>query len=133
MNYHERGPSILYLQKGYFCDSLVSVPFLISPMKALNLAVVVLATFTATVFAKEVTLSGEGKCLKCALKKSDKCQNVLEVKKGDKVTLYKLTGDVSKKFHDELCQASKKIEVTGVLSEKDDEKSIEVAKIAEKK
>ena len=102
-------------------------------MKTFTLAVAVLATFTATVFAKEVTLSGEGKCLKCALHKADKCQNVLEVKKGEKTTLYKLTGDVSKGFHGELCQATKKIEVTGVLSEKDGEKSIEVAKIAEQK
>jgi hypothetical protein len=102
-------------------------------MKSLNLALVVLATVSATAFAKDVTLTGEGKCLKCALHKSDKCQNVLEVKKGEKVTLYTLTGDVSKKFHGELCQASKKVEVTGAVSEKDGQKSIEVAKIAEAK
>ena len=102
-------------------------------MKTLQLGVAILATFTATVFAKEVTLSGEGKCLKCALKKSDKCQNVLEVKKGDVTTLYTLTGDVSEKFHGEICKESKKVEVTGTVSEKDGKKSIEVAKIKEMK
>ena len=40
--------------------------------------------FTAGAFAKNVTVSGEGKCAKCALKKSDSCQNVVEVKDGDK-------------------------------------------------
>lgn len=103
-------------------------------MKKLSLALVVAASFTATAFAKEVTLSGEGKCLKCALKKADKCQNVLEVKEkgSDKTTLYILTGDVSGKFHGEICSKTKDVEVTGELSEKDGKKSIAVAKIAEK-
>ena len=102
-------------------------------MKKLSLVVAIAAAFTATALAKEVTLSGEGKCLKCALKKSDKCQNVLEVKKGDKSTVYLLTGDVSKGFHGELCSKTKMVECTGELSEKDGQKSIAVAKIAEKK
>lgn len=102
-------------------------------MKKLSLALAIAAAFTATAFAKEVTVSGEGKCLKCALKKSDKCQNVVEVKKGDKTVLYTLTGDVSQKFHGELCQKTKTVEVTGEVSEKDGQKSIAVAKISEKK
>ena len=104
-------------------------------MKKLSFALVLTAAFTATAFAKsaEVTLKGEGKCLKCALKKADKCQNVLEVKDGDKVSLYTLTGDVSQKFHGEICTETKKVEVTGVPSEKDGKKSIEVSKIAEAK
>jgi len=102
-------------------------------MKKLTLSLAIAASFTATAFAKDVTLTGEGKCLKCALKKADSCQNVLEVKDGDKSTLYILTGDVSKKFHGEICSKTKNVEVTGVLSEKDGKKSIAVAKIAEKK
>ena len=102
-------------------------------MKKLSLALAVAASFTVSAFAKDVTLTGEGKCLKCALKKAEKCQNVLEVKDGDVTTLYTLTGDVSQKFHGEICTKTKKVEVTGALTEKDGKKSIEVAKIAEKK
>ncbi len=102
-------------------------------MKKLSLVLAIAASFTATAFAKEVTLSGEGKCLKCALKQSDKCQNVLEVKKGDKTTLYTLTGDIQDKFHKELCKGPKNITVTGEATTKDGKKSIEVAKIAEDK
>ena len=50
----------------------------------LILAVAAMAALSTAAFAKEVTLTGEGKCMKCALKKADKCQNVVEVKDGDK-------------------------------------------------
>ena len=79
--------------------------------------------------AKDVTLTGEGKCLKCALKKADKCQNVLEVKKGDKTTLYKLVGDTSKKFHGEICSEMKKVSVSGSLTKTGDDNEIAVTKI----
>lgn len=102
-------------------------------MKKLSLALAIAASLSTVAFAKDVTLTGEGKCLKCALKQGEKCQNVLEVKKGEKTTLYTLTGDVSQKFHGELCKGSKTVEVTGAHSEKDGKHSIEVAKIAEKK
>jgi hypothetical protein len=103
-------------------------------MKKLSIALAVAASFTMGALAKEVTLKGEGKCLKCALKKAEKCQNVLEVKEkdSDKTTLYIMTGDVSGKFHGEICSKVKDIEVTGEVSEKDGKKSILVAKIAEK-
>jgi len=77
----------------------------------------------------EVTLTGEGKCAKCALKKSDTCQNVVEVKKGDKTTLYYLTGDASKGFHKNLCSGSAKVKVSGKASEKDGKNELEVTKI----
>jgi hypothetical protein len=85
--------------------------------------------FAASGFAKEVTLTGEGKCAKCALKKSDTCQNVVEVKKGDKTTLYYLTGDASKGFHKNLCSGSAKVKVSGKASEKDGKNELEVTKI----
>lgn len=104
-------------------------------MKKLSLVLAIAASFTAAAFAKDVTLLGEGKCLKCALKKAEKCQNALEVKEkgSDKVTLYILTGDISQKFHGEICTKTKNVEVTGVLTEKEGKQYIEVAKIAEKK
>jgi hypothetical protein len=79
---------------------------------------------------KAITLTGEGKCAKCALKIADKCQNVVEVKKGEKTKLYYLTGEVSKAFHgDNLCSGSKQITVTGTPSEKDGKMMIAVTKI----
>jgi len=85
--------------------------------------------FAASGLAKEITVSGEGKCAKCALKKSDSCQNVVEVKKGDKTTLYYLTGDVSKGFHKNLCSGTANVKVTGEASEKDGKHEIKVTKI----
>ncbi|MEN9602047.1 MAG: hypothetical protein RIS56_1653 [Verrucomicrobiota bacterium] len=90
----------------------------------LILAVAVLAAFSTATFAKEVTLTGEGKCLKCALKKADKCQNVVEVKEGDHTTTYKLTGDVSKGFHKEICSETKKVKVTGTLDKEHKELAV---------
>ncbi len=88
-------------------------------------------SFSVSAFAadKEVTLSGEGKCAKCALKKSDSCQNVLEVKNKDATKLYYLTGDVSKAFHSEICSKTKDVKVVGVSSEKDGKNYIAVTKI----
>ena len=99
----------------------------------LQFAVVAALTLGATSLRAEekaVTLSGEGKCAKCALHKSDKCQNVVEVKDGDKVKTYYLTGDVSKAFHgDNLCSGSKNVTVTGTPSEKDGKLMLAVSKI----
>ncbi len=85
--------------------------------------------FAATGFAKDVSVTGEGKCAKCALKKSDSYQNVVEVKDGDKTTLYYLTGDVSKGFHKNLCSGTAKVKVSGEASEKDGKNEIKVTKI----
>lgn len=99
-------------------------------LKIVSIAVLSLSV-SAFAANKEVTLTGEGKCAKCALKKSDKCQNVLEVKNKDKdgTKLYYLTGDVSEAFHGELCSKTKKIKVVGVGSEADGKNLIAVSKI----
>jgi len=78
---------------------------------------------------KEVKLTGEGKCAKCALKKADKCQNVVEVKEGDKTKLYYLTGDISQAFHKNLCSGTAKVKLEGKLTEKDGKLEVAVAKI----
>ena len=85
--------------------------------------------FAATGFAKDVSVTGEGKCAKCALKKADKCQNVVEVKDGDKVTTYYLKGAASDKFHSQICGETKKVDVTGEVSEADGKKWITVSSI----
>ena len=47
--------------------------------------------------AKEITLKGKGTCLKCALKESDSCQNVLVQEKNEKLTkFYLVQNEVSK-------------------------------------
>jgi hypothetical protein len=78
----------------------------------------------------EVTLIGEGKCAKCALHETDKCQNALLVKEGGKtVTYYLAPNQMSKAFHENLCQETKKITVTGTVKEADGKKTMTVTKI----
>jgi hypothetical protein len=95
-------------------------------------ALMFLATAVSS-FAEDsdtVTITGMGKCAKCALHQSDKCQNVVEVEKDGKTETYWLTGKKSKDFHhDNLCQESKKVTVTGTVTEKDGKKEMKVSEI----
>jgi hypothetical protein len=95
------------------------------------LAGLFLVAMTATVRAeddapkaKEKTLTGMGKCAKCDMHKTDKCQTVVSVeRKNGKVTDYYLTdNDVSKDFHKNVCKENKKIKVTGVVKKGEDGK-----------
>ena len=81
--------------------------------------------------AKETTLKGTMVCGKCFLHQSDTCQNVLQVKDGDKTVDYWLTdNDVSKDFHKNVCHAPEKdVTVTGTVSEKDGKQYITATKI----
>lgn len=102
-------------------------------MKRIQLVVAALAiSFGGVALAKEVTLAGEGKCAKCALKNPGKCQNVVQVKDGDKTTTYYLKGEASDKFHKEICSETKKIEVVGEVSEADGKKWVTVTSIKAK-
>lgn len=79
---------------------------------------------------KEVTLTGEGKCAKCALHETDKCQNTVQVQEdGKPVTYYLAQNKLSKEFHENLCKESKKITVTGTVKEKDGKKTLTASKI----
>jgi len=78
---------------------------------------------------KDVTVTGTGCCAKCELKKSDKCQNVVAVKDGDKTTTYYLTGDVSQAFHKNLCSTTMKVTVSGKSTMDGDKHLIAVTKI----
>jgi RecG-like helicase len=78
----------------------------------------------------EKTITGEGKCAKCALKETKSCQNVIQVKEGDKtVTYYLVHNDVSKKFHDNICQETKKVTATGTVKEVDGKMQLTPTKI----
>ena len=64
----------------------------------------------------EKTITGEGKCAKCALKEAKSCESVVQVKEdGKTVTYYLAQNDVSKAFHKNICQDSKKITATGTV------------------
>ena len=90
---------------------------------------VALAGGFLTVNAAEKTVTGEGSCAKCNLKKADSCQNAVSVKDGDKTTVYFLTGDASKAFHKNLCSGSMKVTVTGTPSKDGDKHVLAVSKI----
>ena len=103
-----------------------------------KLLLTVLVTFglfaASAVFAasgdKEVTLTGTGKCAKCSLGITDKCQNALVVKQDGKEETYLLTKNaVSDKFHKNICEEDKAITVTGTVKEVDGKKEITPSKI----
>jgi hypothetical protein len=96
------------------------------------LCALALTASLSTAFAadKEVTLTGDGKCGKCALKETKECQNVVQVEKdGKKVTYYLEPNDVSKKFHSEICTETKKVKVTGTVKEVDGKQRLTAKKI----
>ena len=72
-----------------------------------------------------VTLVGKGECAKCALGKSDTCQNVVVVTKDGKEQIYYLTQNpLSEKFHDNVCTEPQEIKVVGVVKDNGDKKEI---------
>ena len=79
---------------------------------------------------KEVTVTGEGKCAKCALHETEKCQNVIETKEsGKKVTYYLAKNDISTEFHDKICKAPQKVTAKGTVKEVEGKKELTVSKI----
>jgi hypothetical protein len=77
-----------------------------------------------------ITITGEGKCGKCALHETAKCQNVIQVEKDGKTTTYYLAqNDVSKDFHENLCKTSEKVTATGTVEMKDGKEVMTVSKI----
>src|SRR2546425_8079698 len=79
---------------------------------------------------KEVTIKGDAKCAKCALKEADKCQTVIQAKEDGKTVTYYLTkNEVSNDFHDNICKAPKKVTATGTVKEVDGKKELTATKI----
>lgn len=75
---------------------------------------------------KEITITGDGLCAKCALKETKACQNAVIVTKDGKSTTYYLEkNEFFKDAHTKLglCGASKdapvKVKVTGTCEKKD--------------
>ena len=90
---------------------------LVAGVAALLLAAVTVKTFAAD---ERITITGEGKCAKCALKETKECQNVIQTEKdGKKTNYYLVANDVSKEFHGKLCKETKKVTATGTVKEVD--------------
>jgi hypothetical protein len=83
--------------------------------------------------AKEITVTGEAKCAKCALHLTDKCQTVLQTEKDGKTITYYLMGDPAKEFHETICQGPKKAKATGTVETKDGKTELMVSKVEEVK
>ena len=111
-------------------------------MKKLTLTVALLAglalsALTSSAFAadaKEVTITGDASCAKCALHTSDKCQTVVKATVDGKEVSYYLTGKEAKAFHSKVCGgSSEKVTVTGTVKEKDGKQTLVATKIEEVK
>jgi hypothetical protein len=78
----------------------------------------------------EKEIKGEGLCMKCELKKADKCQNAIRVKKDGKETIYVLEDNkVSKDFHSKVCSAVKKVVAVGKVKKEGDKNILVASKI----
>ena len=101
------------------------------------LAGLAVAGFTTTAFtaeAKEVTITGDASCAKCALHIADKCQTVVKATVDGKEVSYYLTGKEAKDFHGKICGgSSEKVTVTGSVTEKDGKEMLKATKIEEAK
>jgi len=101
-------------------------------MKKISSLIALTALLAIPAFAadKEVTITGEGKCAKCALHETDKCQNAIQTEEnGKKVTYYLTQNNISKDFHENLCKKTEKVTATGTVSEENGKKMLTVSKI----
>jgi hypothetical protein len=105
-------------------------------MKKISLLIALAGLMAIPAFAadKEVTITGEGKCAKCALHETEKCQNVIQTEENGKtVTYYLAQNPTSKDFHENLCKKSEKVTATGTVTEENGKKVLTVSKIEEAK
>ncbi|HWD93645.1 MAG TPA: DUF6370 family protein [Verrucomicrobiae bacterium] len=94
------------------------------------IAVIAMLAIPALAADKEVTITGEGMCAKCALHETSTCQNAIQTEEnGKKVTYYLAQNSTSKDFHDNVCKKSEKVTATGVVTEENGKKVLTVSKI----
>lgn len=95
------------------------------------LAVVTLSAGLAAA-ADPVTITGEGKCAKCSLKETAKCQNVIEVTENGTTTKYYLADNkAAKDYHKTVCTKTVKTTATGTVEEKDGKKVLTATEVKE--
>ena len=97
----------------------------------LLLAVATSRLLAADNAGKEVTITGNALCAKCALHEGDKCQTVIQAEQDGKTVSYYLTpNDTSKAFHKEICgNKGEQVTATGTVTEKDGKQMLTVTKI----
>ncbi len=94
-------------------------------------ALVLPSTVRAESKGKEITITGQGACAKCALHQADKCQNTITTEKNGKKTVYFLAdNEASKGFHGEICKEAKKVTATGTCKKEGDKLVVTVSKIS---
>jgi hypothetical protein len=80
------------------------------------LACALLITVSARAADETKTINGDAMCAKCELNLQDKCQTVIQVKEGDKTTLYYLAAnDVAKSFHKDICKGPAAVTAKGTV------------------
>jgi hypothetical protein len=80
------------------------------------------------------TITGEGKCGKCALGETKTCQNVIEVEENGKTVKYYLAKNaVADAYHGTVCKATVNTTVTGEVEEKDGKKVVTATKVEKAK
>jgi len=100
------------------------------------LAALAITSLTSTAFAedKEITITGDASCAKCAMHQSDTCQTVVKTTADGKDTLYYLTGKAAKTFHKNICEGgTEKVTVSGKVTEKDGKLMLDATKVEEVK
>ena len=80
---------------------------------------------------KETTLKGTILCAMCGLKETQKCENAIQVKEGDKlVTYYFLDKGDAEGYHEAICGGERKDgTVIGTVSTKDGKQYITPKKV----
>jgi hypothetical protein len=98
------------------------------------LACALLITVSARAADEARTITGDAMCAKCELSLQDKCQTVIQVKDGDKTTLYYLAGnDVAKAFHKEICKGPAAVTAKGTVETVDGKQVLTASAIDIKK
>ncbi len=104
-------------------------------MRKLTTMLAMTVICSGVIFAADVkTITGEGKCGKCALKETKTCQNVVEVTENGKTVKYYLAKNaVADAYHGTVCKATVKTTVTGDVEEKDGKHVITATKVEKAK
>ena len=66
----------------------------------------------------EKTITGEGQCAKCSLKKTEACQNAIVAKEDGKEVIYYIAKNkASDDFHKNVCQKKAEVKAKGTVKE----------------
>jgi len=95
----------------------------------LGLALALALTVPVRAADEDKTLKGMICCLKCELKKADKCYTVIVVKEGDKETIYHFDEASHKENHKKICTTPMKGEVKGTVKKEGDKMIVTVKEV----